>query len=150
MGIFARLMRFRHIIQFSPSLIVYIVPRTTVRRQGSVRYSHDRIASLSYRERSRYFSMRISTNTSPPTPTPRTCQTASTHQLATSYQLVKILTSSCSHRHTHATRTRTQHGQEKIPNSIRIIIIIMISIRWIYIYFVLFYFLSLSFSWQKH
>lgn len=42
---FVALVRFRHIVQFFPPLIVYIVPQTIVCRQGQGRYSKIRIAA---------------------------------------------------------------------------------------------------------
>ena len=72
-------------------------------------------------------SCRYSPKNITPSTAPSTCQ------LASSYQLVKVLTSLCFPPETHQP-DNTQHGQEKIPNSIMIVIIIIISIRWIYIY----------------
>lgn len=125
--------------------------------QELVRYSLPKIAPLSCRVRSRYSSK----NTSPSTNSQDL--PASTHQLATSYQLVKVLTSvpatgntptgkpsdTCRKRQTHTPATRNTHTSAEGSHNIMIIIIIMISIRLIYIFTLFcFCFLALSFCWE--
>ena len=64
----------------------------------------------------------------PPVPLPVLTSLPVTTRLASTCQLVKVLTNPCFPPETRRHQD-TQHGQEKIPNSIMIVIIIMISIR---------------------
>ena len=121
-GIFARLVTFRHIVQFFPPLIVHIVPQTIVCCQVYRRYFSDRISACFRPPYCRYSFMRTSPNTAP-----------SIYQHSSTYQLVKVLTSSCFPPHTRRKHTHNTRAG-KVPNSIMVIIIIMISIRWIYIF----------------
>lgn len=123
-AIFTRLVRFRHIVRFSPTSIIHIIQHNSFH----VKYCHIVKLLTSPTFRPAVLPLFYEKNIPQHQTRKHSQLPTSTHQLATSYQLVKVLTSSCSPPHTPTTRTHTTRAG-KDSHSIRIIIIIMISIR---------------------